>query len=279
MSEDAVGGMTLWRRQVGAMIGLELRKTFLRLRALPLLAAAFLPAGLFLIAALAAAAPGRTPQPAAQMALTFANVYQVLFLRLLVYLGCFGVFTYLIRGEIAERSLHFYLMAPLRREVLLVGKYVAGCLAGGLLFALGTLTQLACAFLPHAEAGGRTYLFEGPGAQQAIAYLGVTLLAVVGYGALFLALALVFRNPMIPAALLLGWEWANFILPPALKRISLIHYLESLCPIPISGGPFAIPAEGAAPAVAVASVLGIAALLVTLAARRARKLEVLYAED
>jgi len=279
MSEGAAGGMTLWRRQVGAMIGLELRKTFLRARALPLLAGAFLPAGLFVIAALAAAGHGRGPQPAAQMALTFANVFQVLYLRLVIFLGCFGIFTYLIRGEIAERSLHFYLMAPLRREVLLVGKYIAGCLAGGLLFTLGALAQLAAAFLPHAESGGRTYLFEGAGAQQALAYLGVTLLAVVGYGALFLTFALIFRNPMIPAAVFLGWEWANFILPPALKRISLIHWLESLCPIPISGGPFAIPAEGAAPAVAVASVLGIATLLVAYAARRARKLEVLYAED
>jgi ABC-type transport system involved in multi-copper enzyme maturation permease subunit len=261
------------------MIGLELRKTFLRLRAVPLLAAAFLPAGLFLIAALAAAGDGRGPQPAAQMALTFANVYQVLFLRLLIFLGCFGIFTYLIRGEIAERSLHFYLMAPLRREVLLVGKYVAGCLAAGLLFTLGVLAQLASAFLPHPEAGGRIYLFEGAGAQQALAYVGITLLAVVGYGALFLALALVFRNPMIPAAVFLGWEWLNFVLPPTLKKISIIHYLESLCPIPISSGPFAIPAESTAPWLAVASVLGIAALLVTLSARRARRLEVLYAED
>jgi hypothetical protein len=48
---------------------------------------------------------------------------------------------------------------------------------------------------------------------------------------------------MIPAAAILGWEWINFLLPPALKKISVIHYLQSLCPVPVPHGPFALPAE------------------------------------
>ena len=48
---------------------------------------------------------------------------------------------------------------------------------------------------------------------------------------------------MIPAARVLGWEWLNSFLPAVLKKISVIHYLQSLCPVPIDAGPFALPAE------------------------------------
>ena len=34
--------------------------------------------------------------------------------------------TRLIRGEMMERSLHYYLLAPVRREMLLLGKFIAG---------------------------------------------------------------------------------------------------------------------------------------------------------
>ena len=96
------------------------------------------------------------------------------------------------------------------------------------------LLQLALCFLPATTAGGRAYLLGGPGAGQAVTYLGVTLLAVAGYGAVFLALGMLVKNPMIPAAVILGWEWINFLLPAALKKLSVIHYLQSLCPAPVS---------------------------------------------
>ena len=107
----------------------------------------------------------------------------------------------------------------------------------------------------------------------------MTFLAVAGYGAVFLALGMLVRNPMIPAALILGWEWINFLLPPALKKISVIHYLQSLCPVPLPHGPFALPAEPTPAPLAVAGLLTLAALLLFFAARRARRLEVLYSAD
>ncbi|MBZ0089821.1 MAG: hypothetical protein K8H90_05515, partial [Thermoanaerobaculia bacterium] len=217
--------MALWTRQVRAMIGLELKKTFLRPRALPVILAALLPALLLFLRALAARWTDQGAQPAPEVALAYASIFQLFFVRLVIFFGCFGIFTYLVRGEVAERSLHFYLMAPLRREVFLAGKFLAGVLAGWALFLASLALQLGFAFLPGVTSGGAAYLLSGPGAGQALAYAGVTMLAVVGYGALFLALALWVRNPMLPAAALLGWEWLNFLLPPALQKISVIHHL------------------------------------------------------
>ena len=53
-------------------------------------------------------------------ALIFAGVFQFFFLRLAIFFGCVGVFTNLFRGEMLDKSLHFYLLTPVRREVLAI---------------------------------------------------------------------------------------------------------------------------------------------------------------
>jgi len=273
----ATTGLRLWRRQVGAMLGLELRKTFLRWRALPVAAIAFLPVVLLALRlASVRFSDGRT-MAAAEMATVYGGVFQLFFVRLVVFFVCFAVFTYLVRGEIAERSLHFYLLAPLKRDVFLLGKFLAGFVAASSVVLVSLALQLLLAFANgEATAGGTAYLFDGPGAGHAVAYALVTLLAVAGYGAVFLALALLVRNPMLPAAAILGWEWLNFLLPPVLKKISVIHYLQSLCPVPLTAGPFALPAEPTPAPLAVGGLLLLVAVLLVVAVRRARRLEVLY---
>ncbi len=272
-------GFRLWSRQVGAMLGLELRKTFLRLRALPVVVIAFLPAVLLGLRALAAILGDGRLMPASEMATVYGGLYQLFFVRLVIFFGCFGIFTYLVRGEVAERSLHFYLLAPMRREVFLAGKYIAGVVAAGTLFLASLAAQLAIAFLTRATTGGTDYLFGGPGTGQAFAYAGVTLLAVAGYGAVFTALALHVKNPMIPAAAILGWEWLNFLFSAPLKSVSVVFHLQSLCPVPIPDGVFALPAEPTPPLLAVGGLLVLIAVLLVLAARRARRLEVTYSGD
>jgi ABC-type transport system involved in multi-copper enzyme maturation permease subunit len=272
-------GGALWRRQVGAMLGLELRKTFLRARALPIVAVAFLPALVLAGRVLAVRLQDEVGMPAAQVATTYAQIHQLFFLRFVVFFGCFGIFTYLVRGEIAERSLHFYFLAPIRREVFLVGKYLAGCLAAAVLFAASLALQLGFAFATDATVGGVAYLLEGPGRGHAAAYLGVTLLAVAGYGAVFLTLALAVKNPMIPAGAILAWEWLNFLMPPALKQISVIHHLQSLCPVPIPWGPYALPAEPTPAPIALAVFGVLVVVLLGLALLKVRRMEVLYAGE
>jgi ABC-type transport system involved in multi-copper enzyme maturation permease subunit len=268
--------MPVWRRQVGAMLRLELRKTFLRFRALPVIAVAFLPPFLLFMRVVANRLGGARTLQAAEMATQFAAIYQLFFIRLVVFFVCFTVFTYLVRGEIAERSLHFYLMAPLRRDVFLIGKYVSGLIAASIIVLASLMLQLVLAFAAGATEGGVAYLFEGPGLGHAAWYALVAVLAVAGYGAVFLALALAVRNPMIPAAAILGLEWVNSLLPPVLKKISVIHYLQSLCPVPFDAGPLALPGDPTPAPLAIGGLLLLVAVLLYVAIRRARRLEVLY---
>ena len=191
-----------------------------------------------------------------------------------VFFGCAFIFTKLFRGEILERTLHYYLLAPMRREVLLLGKYAAGVAASWSLF--GTATVLSYALL------------LGLGDARAAAHwipvllsnVSGTLLACVGYGSLFLLFGLLFRNPILPVGALLAWEGLHFLLPPWLQMVSVRHYVGALtsAPSPLPESPIVIVATTPAPWVAVPSLIALAALALALGAWRLRRLEIRYTE-
>jgi len=216
----------------------------------------------------------------------FATTFQFFYLRLAVFFGCVGIFTNLFRGEMLDKSLHFYLLAPMRREVLLAGKYLAGLTVAVVTFTLGTALQIA-ALSWHFDPGVVPAYLHGTGWTDIASYLWITALACVGYGGIFLAAGLVFKNPIVPATVVLLWEAVNIFLPAALKKISVIFYLQSLCPFVAAPDKDMSPflrlllssAEPAAPWVAITGLLAVTALVLTIAAMRARRLEINYGTE
>lgn len=211
----------------------------------------------------------------------FAGLFHLVFLRMAIYLGCAIVFTNLFRGEMLNQTLHYYLLAPVRREVLAVGKYLAGLAAATSLLVPG-VTAAYCGTFLHFGAQFEEFMLRGEGLAHLGAYVGVTILASVGYGAVFLAAGLVFRNPMLPAAVILVWEGINAFLPPALQKLSVIFYLKSLLPVKLpETGPLAVLAIETNPAPAwqaIPGLLVVALAALTFAARRARQIEIQYGE-
>jgi ABC-type transport system involved in multi-copper enzyme maturation permease subunit len=268
---------SLWARQTLAILRLELRKNFLGRRALLLYLLAALPLGL--LSLLALFPPDDDDFNLVHLVPIYAGIYNGLILRTLLFFGCAWVFMNLFRGEVVDRSLHYYFLAPARREVLVVGKYLAGVVATAVLFSVTTLGSIFLLFFWHLPAESARYFFDGPGGGQALTYLGITALACVGYGAVFLILGLFFRNPIIPALLLYGWEWINFLLPPILKKVSVIHYLHSLAPVPMEEGPFAVLAEPTPAWIAVPSLFIFTAVVLALAGLHIRRMEISYAGE
>ena len=270
---------SLWARQTLAVLRLELGKNFLGRRALLLYALAGLP--LAVIAAAVAFAPQSDGEFKSIAALGngYSLVYGGLILRTLLFFGCAWVFMNLFRGEVVDRSLHYYFLAPVRREVLVVGKYLSGLVATVTLFTISTLGSLALLYFGLFPSQSMDYFFDGPGFGQALTYAGITVLACVGYGAVFLIVGLFFRNPIIPAGLIYGWEWINFLLPPLLKKVSVIHYLHSLGPVPPPEGPFAVLAEPTPAWISVPSLLVFTALTLVLAGLHIRRQEISYAGE
>jgi hypothetical protein len=209
----------------------------------------------------------------------YAAVYGGLILRTLVFFGCAWVFMNLFRGEVVDRSLHYYFLTPVRREILVVGKYLSGLVATIALFGITTVVSMAILYFGIFPSESRAYFFGGAGAGHMLTYLAVTILACIGYGAVFLIVGLRFRNPIIPGLLLYGWEWINFLLPPGLKKVSVIHYLQSLVPVPMSEGPFAVLAEPTPAWIAVPSLFLFTAAVIFLASLHIRRMEISYAGD
>jgi hypothetical protein len=161
----------------------------------------------------------------------FAGIFQYFYLRLAIFFGCLGIFMYLFRGEMSNRTLHFWFLAPARREVLLAGKYAAGLIASAAIFGGGALLTIAAMVWPHDAVEVQAYWNAG-GMAHVFWYAAAAALGCVGYGSVFLALGVYVRNPIIPAAVLLIWEGANGILPHVLQKMSILYYLQSLCPVP-----------------------------------------------
>ena len=113
------------------------------------------------------------------------------------------------------------------------------------------------------------------------------MLGCVGYGSIFLAVGLYVRNPIIPAAVLLGWESINGILPHALQKMSILYYLQSLCPIPApidDGAPTLIQllASPAAPASRPGAILGLlmlTAFVLWVASLAVRRMQISYGAE
>jgi hypothetical protein len=134
----------------------------------------------------------------------------------------------------------------------------------------------------HFDAG-QDFFLNGPGLAHLRAYLLVAVLACLGYGAVFLAMSLVFKNPIVPAVVVLFWEGINGALPVWLKRFSVTYYLKPLFPVelPTEGilGLFTVVAEPTPPCLAGSGLLLFATLVLAFACWRVRPLEVLCSTD
>ena len=216
----------------------------------------------------------------------FAGIFQYFYLRLAIFFGCLGIFMNLFRSEMSNRTLHFWLLAPARREVLLVGKYAAGLIASAAIFGGGAVLTLVAMIWPHDPVEVQAFWNAG-GIGQIFWYAAAAVLGCVGYGSVFLAVGLYVRNPIIPAAVLLAWEGASGVLPHVLQKMSILYYLQSLCPVPApmdNDAPMLIRllAAPAAPASRPGAILGLVlltAFVLWIAAHAVRRMQISYGAE
>ncbi|MGH9962273.1 MAG: hypothetical protein ACREBC_34980, partial [Pyrinomonadaceae bacterium] len=106
---------SLWLRQIRAIFWLEVEKNFLSRRSILLYLLALLPIGPLLLLS-PFTPPGDEWQDFSRYTTIFAVYYGGLILRTVVFFGCAWIFMNLFRGDIVDRSLHFYFLSPVRRE-------------------------------------------------------------------------------------------------------------------------------------------------------------------
>jgi ABC-type transport system involved in multi-copper enzyme maturation permease subunit len=216
----------------------------------------------------------------------FASVFQLFYLRLAIFFGCLGIFMNLFRGEMLDKTLHFWFLAPARREVLLAGKFGAGLIASVVIFGAGALLCFGIMIWPHDATQVHAYL-QGAGMAHAFWYALAAVFGCIGYGSVFLAAGLLMRNPIIPAAVLLGWESINGFLPKILQKINVLYYLQSLCPVPLpidKSTPallqlFLTPAEPASKVGAILGLLAVTLIVLWIARSAILRMQISYGTE
>lgn len=269
----------LWLLQARRVIRIEVRRNMLSWRAAWIYFLAFVPTVLLFIRLLVMHRPGFSMNEDTNV---IAGIIQFYYIRLAIFFGCLGIFSRLIRGEMLQRSLHFYLLAPVNREVLLLAKFVAGAAGAVMLFVSAVVLDFLFIFLPYGSSG-QDFVFNGPGLGQLQAYVTVTILACLGYGAVFLLLSMIFRNPTPAAMLFFGWEFINPVMPSLLQKLSVASYLRHLMPIHVPGqGIFALLTVQTEPVSGWAAGLGLLVLVAVVLAYsciRIRRLEIRYTTE
>jgi ABC-type transport system involved in multi-copper enzyme maturation permease subunit len=270
---------TLWWLQGRRLTAIEVRRNLFSWRALWIYFLAYIPT---LIIFIHLVFDSHTSFSMTDDTNVLAGVIEFYYLRLGIFFGCLGIFSRLIRGEMTERSLHFYLLSPVRREILLLAKFTAGSISAVLVFGTAVLADFALMYAGFGAAG-RDYVFNGPGIHQLEAYLLVVTLACLGYGAVFLLFSMMFRNPTPAAMLLFGWEAINPVMPALLQKISVASYLRHLMPVTIPGqGIFALLTVKTEPVSGLVATLGLLVLIaaiLTYSCYRIRTLEIRYTTD
>jgi ABC-type transport system involved in multi-copper enzyme maturation permease subunit len=269
----------LWWIQAQRVTRIELKRNLLSWKAIWIYFLSFAPTVIIAIHVLV------DSHPAFQMSddtEVLAGIVQLYYVRLGIFFGCLGIFSRLIRGEMIERSLHFYLLSPVRREVLLLAKFAAGSISAVALFGTALVGDFTLMYAGYGAAG-RDYIFNGPGMSHLEAYGAIIVLASLGYGAVFLLLSMMFRNPIPAAMLVLGWEAINPVLPSLLQRLSIASYLRHLMPVHVQGqGIFALLTVETDPVSGWTAALGLMLLTATVLAYscyRMRTLEIRYTTE
>jgi hypothetical protein len=169
---------------------------------------------------------------------------------------------------------------------LLAGKYGAGLIASVVIFGTGALLCFGIMVWPHDPTQVRAYL-QGAGIAHAFWYTLAAVFGCIGYGSVFLAAGLLMRNPIIPAAVLLGWESINGFLPKIFQKVNVLYYLQSLCPVPLpidKSTPallqlFLTPAEPASHLGAILGLLAVTVVVLWIARRAILRMQISYSTE
>lgn len=270
----------LWMNQITNIVRLELKRNLLTRRAIWISLLSLAPAFVILM-------HGLDKSDSSGCSLTqdttiLAGIVQFYYMRVAIFFGCMGVFIWLFRGEVVEKTLHYQFLLPVRREVLVVGKFLVGALTSFIFFGTGVFLSFAFMY-GHMGSAGRQFVFNGPGLGHLGAYMLVTFLACLGYGSLFLALSLVLKNPIIPGVIILLWETISNVMPATVQAFSMTYYLKNLCPVsvPAEGlfALFTVVAEPVAPWLAVLGLIALSTVVVAVATQLIKRFEISYAQE
>ena len=154
----------------------------------------------------------------------FGMMIWLLYIRFII--PVLGVFygTALIADEVEDKTVTYLFTRPLRRGSVLVGKFLAYLVCTTML----VLPSVVIVYFLIVPLGGGSI---GQGFPTLLTDLGMLMVGLVGYGAVFAWVGARLRRPLVVGLVFaFGWEPAVLLFPGYLKRLSVGYYLQALVP-------------------------------------------------
>lgn len=205
---------------------------------------------------------------------------RILYLHFVVFFIANILGSAVIRQERDEQTLHYFFLQPVRRWMVISGKFAAYLIVSGAICVVSFwAVYLALALPAIGTRGVASDLFS----HGRFAIMGretlVLLLGLVAYGAFALIMGGVgFFKSASYALFLLGWEAGLPYLPSTLKFWTFAHYLQSLLPERMIENKemFELLGEPATTGMSLAVLLGVPALFIGVAILMFRARECQY---
>jgi len=149
----------------------------------------------------------------------FGSAMSLLYLRFIV--PAIGVFygTSLIADEVVDKTITYLFTRPIPRGAIVLGKFLAYLVCATAV----VLPSAAVVFMVMVPFGNMAALLG-----SFVRDLGVLVLGLAAYGAVFLWAGALFRRPLVGGLLFVfGFEQVAVILPGYVGRLTLAHYLQA----------------------------------------------------
>ena len=153
----------------------------------------------------------------------FGILIWLLFVRFII--PVLGVFygTSLIADEVDDKTITYLFTRPVPRSAVLFGKYLS-YLTCVVLLVLPAVVVVYFLVVPIGGSIGESF-------PQLAEDLGMILVGLAAYGAVFAFVGAQLRKPLIVGLVFaFGWESTVLLIPGYLKRLSVAYYLQALVP-------------------------------------------------
>ncbi len=217
----------------------------------------FLPVAVSLVIKFNQVFSGKTGREGAYL---FTNLIMLFYLQMIILILALFYGTSVCSEEVEGKTLPYLITRPIPRAAVVLGKYAAYTAIMTGLVTLGLLFSFLVLNLDR--------LLDPSLYGQLGRYLGVLILGLVAYGALFTLFGSSLKRSIF-FGLLFSFGWENVIqyFPGSTQRLAIAHYLKSFLP-PASPGRFSFLTfrlEATPPGFALLMLFAIAAVALALA--------------
>jgi ABC-2 type transport system permease protein len=152
----------------------------------------------------------------------FMTIIAIFYLQFIVLYVCFLYGTGLITTEIDDRTMTYLLSRPIHRLEILVYKYIGYVFSIFLIFAVPVILN----YLILAQHGGSGEIVDN--LDVLAISLGGIFIAIMMWGALFIFMASVFKNPLMPGFLYcIFWETFMPLMSGNIPKATITYHIRT----------------------------------------------------